>query len=33
MSNERMKAVTDLIFMILTAIWVGIIWYGMWVSR
>jgi hypothetical protein len=25
-----MKAATDLIFMILAAIWVAIIWVGMW---
>jgi hypothetical protein len=30
MSTERMKAATDLIFMILVAIWVAIIWIGMW---
>ena len=30
MSTERIQAVTDLIFMILAAIWVIIIWHGMW---
>jgi hypothetical protein len=30
MSNERMKAVSDLVFIVLSAIWVIIIWAGMW---
>jgi hypothetical protein len=30
MSAERIKAVTELIFITLAAIWVVIIWIGMW---
>jgi hypothetical protein len=30
MSTERMKATTDLIFAVLMAIWVAVIWHGMW---
>jgi hypothetical protein len=30
MSTERMRAITDLIFMVLAAVWVIIIWIGMW---